>query len=168
MSLLPNIYFAGPDVFKPDHARLRAAIDRICERLGALPLHPSDNVAATAEGIYQGNVDMLRRADAVVANLEAFRSQVEPDSGTCFEIGFATARGVPVAAYLPPHQYVAYLERVTQWLGSTQRDGRHYDARDGLMIEDFGHPVNLMLASSASLHRSCEDAVAAVLQRLRG
>lgn len=168
MQPLPSIYFAGPDVFKPDHAASRAALDAICRKLGAQALHPSDNEARTPEAIYRANVAMLCRADAVVANLEAFRSEVEPDSGTCFEVGFACARNLPIAAYLPPGQNRPYLERVAQSMGASQRDDCHYDDRYGMLIENFGHPVNLMLARSASIHGSAEEAVAAVLAQLRG
>lgn len=53
---------------------------------------PIDGEQITANGIYHANLEMIRSADAVLANLNAFRG-IEPDSGTCFEVGFATALG---------------------------------------------------------------------------
>lgn len=54
----------------------------------------------TARWIYRADVGLLDAADAVLANLDFFRG-AEPDSGTCFEVGYAIARGKPVYGYVP-------------------------------------------------------------------
>ena len=85
---------------------------------------------------------MIRSADAVLANLNAFRG-IEPDSGTCFEVGFATALGKTVIGYLADGRL--HKDKVGH------DDGEIPLAADGLRVENFGLPLNLMLASSCRL-----------------
>ena len=73
-----------------------------CARLGFTAVFPLNTALpaglgsphAMARHIYQANIAHLDRCDAVVANLDFFRGP-EPDSGTCFEVGYAIARGKP-------------------------------------------------------------------------
>ena len=53
-----------------------------------------------ARHIYVSNVDLIRNCDAVLANMTPFRGDIEPDSGTVFEVGMAIAMGVMMAAAL--------------------------------------------------------------------
>jgi nucleoside 2-deoxyribosyltransferase len=52
--------------------------------------------AELAQRIDAGKLALIRRCDAVVANLRPCRGQVEPDSGTVFEVGVAIALGEPL------------------------------------------------------------------------
>ena len=133
-----KLYFAGPDVFRPDAASWADEMRGLAAAHGHHPLIPLDNTAPDAAGIYAANLAMIRDADAVVANLNPFRG-CEPDSGTCFEVGAAVALGKRVVAYVGSGETVR--ERVRRELGDS--DG--YD-HDGMLIEDFGLPLNLMLA----------------------
>jgi nucleoside 2-deoxyribosyltransferase len=45
-------------------------------------------------GIYRACLEQLQRADVVLCVLDG----ADADSGTCFEVGFAVARGIPVIA----------------------------------------------------------------------
>ena len=45
-------------------------------------------------GIYRTCLEQLQRADAVLCVLDG----ADADSGTCFEVGYAVARGIPVIA----------------------------------------------------------------------
>ena len=100
-------------------------------------------------------------ADAVLANLDFFRGP-EPDSGTCFEVGYAVARGKPVFGYIPEHG--SFAERIRE---------RHPHAigADGVLdvhgwsIEEFGLPLNLMLSVPAPL--VVGDARTALVQLVR-
>ena len=105
-------------------------------------------------------VHLVDAADAVLANLDFFRG-AEPDSGTCFEVGYAIARGKPVYAYVPDSGSLAerMRRRHPEQLG--KEAGR--DA-DGWELEEFGLPLNLMLAVPGVV--VVGDAEAA-LQRLR-
>jgi nucleoside 2-deoxyribosyltransferase len=139
-----KIYLAGPDVFRQDAGAWADEARRLCVQAGHSALIPLDGVETTASGIYQANIELIRSADAVLANLNPFRGS-EPDSGTCVEVGFALALGKTVIGYLADDATTA--ERVARLsagkLGCI--DGRPVD-RDGMFVEDFGLPLNLMLA----------------------
>jgi len=139
-----KIYLAGPDVFRPDALAWAEEARRACHAAGHSALVPLDGVETTAAGIYYANIGLIRAADAVIANLNPFRG-CEPDSGTCVEVGFALALGKPVLGYLSIEE--GTTERVARLAGAPLeiRDGRAVD-RDGLFVEDFGLPLNLMLA----------------------
>lgn len=139
-----KLYLAGPDVFLPDAVQWAENARRSCQQAGHEALIPLDGVETTAPGIYHANIGQIRAADAVLANLNAFRG-CEPDSGTCVEVGFALALGKPVIGYLDEME--STVDRVKRWQGGVmqERAGRPID-RDGLHVEDFGLPLNLMLA----------------------
>lgn len=172
----PRVYLAGPDVFRPDAADCFARMERHCAVLGLQGLRPSDGGigagttatgAALAQRIYDGNVALIRRCDAVIANLGPFRGHVEPDSGTVFEVGMAVALGKPVAAYLP-QPGTSYAERVARHF-PTRRDasGALWDEAHGLLVEGFGEPMNLMLSRSTHLFESFEQALSHLADLLR-
>lgn len=139
-----KIYLAGPDVFRADALAWATEARRLCAAAGHLALIPLDGVETTAPGIYHANIGLIRAADAVIANLNPFRG-CEPDSGTCVEVGFALALGKPVIGYLA--DAATTVERVVRLCGPLQTgdNGRPVD-RDGLHVENFGLPLNLMLA----------------------
>lgn len=142
-----NLYLAGPDVFRPDARAWADAARALCLRYGQQALIPLDGDARTAQGIFDANIAMIRNADAVLANLNPFRG-AEPDSGTAFEVGFALALGKPVWAYLAAAESI--VARVARLQGgvATSAAGPARD-REGWHIEDFGLPLNLMLAVPA-------------------
>lgn len=139
-----KIYLAGPDVFRPDAAAWAIQAHAQCAAAGHQALIPLDGVETTARGIYQANIDLIRSADAVVANLNPFRG-AEPDSGTCVEVGFALALDKPVVGYLAINETTT--ARLARQCGRplVTQNGRPVDA-DGLYVEEFGLPLNLMLA----------------------
>ncbi|MDQ0082960.1 nucleoside 2-deoxyribosyltransferase [Variovorax boronicumulans] len=101
MPTRPRVYLAGPDVFRPDAAEHFALMAAVCERLGLEALSPFDasiNAGTSPHTIYAKNMELLRSAQGVVANLAPFRG-AEPDSGTVFEVGVASALGLPVVGY---------------------------------------------------------------------
>lgn len=144
-----KIYLAGPDVFRPDALSWADAARELLAAAGHRALIPLDNVETTAAGIYRANLALIAEADAVLANLEPFRG-CEPDSGTCFEVGYAVALGKPVVAYLRDGRPLS--ARLAAHYGGLQRrpDGRLSDPQ-GLAVEDFELPVNLMLGISCRL-----------------
>lgn len=134
-----KLYLAGPDVFRPDALAWAEEARHLCTRFGHEALIPLDNEETTAGGIYRANLALIRSADAVIANLNPFRGQ-EPDSGTCVEVGFALALEKPVVGYLADVRPL--VERMA---AARSPSGRLVD-KDGLHVEDFGQPLNLMLA----------------------
>ncbi|ADV28521.1 nucleoside 2-deoxyribosyltransferase [Pseudoxanthomonas suwonensis 11-1] len=153
--MIRSLYLAGPDVFRPDATRRGQELKALCARHGFEGLFPLDqdvpaditDPAGQAAWIYRNNIALIERADAVLANLDFFRGP-EPDSGTCFEVGYAVAKGKPVYGYIPEQGSLAQRIRL-----------RHPQAigGDGLLdvhgwnIEEFGLPLNLMLSVPAPL-----------------
>lgn len=165
--MIKTLYLAGPDVFHPDAEARGAALKAMCAEAGfeglfpldqAVPAHLSEP-AAQAEWIYAANIALIRRADAVLANLDFFRGP-EPDSGTCFEVGYAVALDKPVYGYLPENGSFAQRirQRYPQTIGADGRVDTH-----GWNFEEFGLPLNLMLAVPAPLVvGSLRDALARI------
>lgn len=144
-----KIYLAGPDVFRPDALAWAEEARRRCAAAGHCAQIPLDGVETTAAGIYYANIELIRAADAVLANLNPFRG-CEPDSGTCVEVGFALALGKPVIGYVTDQ--ATCVERVARLFGPLHpgAGGRLAD-RDGMLVEDFALPLNLMLAVPARI-----------------
>ena len=133
-----KLYLAGPDVFRPDAEGWAASARALCAAAGHQALLPLDQQAATAAAICANNLRLIAEADCVVANLNPFRG-AEPDSGTCVEIGYALALGKRVVGY------AADLRPLRERLAVADTGGRCQDAA-GWQVEDFGLPLNLMLA----------------------
>lgn len=156
-----KLYLAGPDVFRPDAFEWAEEARRLCARHGHQALVPLDGVETTAPGIYHANMGLIHSADAVLANLNPFRG-CEPDSGTCVEVGVALALGKPVVGYLADG--ATTVERVARWQGQAVANsaGRYID-REGWHVEDFGLPLNLMLAVPVKIvYGTLAEAVAGV------
>ncbi|MFR0689169.1 nucleoside 2-deoxyribosyltransferase [Enterobacterales bacterium AE_CKDN230030158-1A_HGKHYDSX7] len=147
-----KLYLAGPDVFLPDAFEQGERLKALCAEFGVQGLYPLDHSVPEgivepveqARWIYQANLELIRQADAVLANLNPFRG-AEPDSGTAFELGYAAALGKPLFGYIDEGGSCA--ERLPcEWLGD--EPGRD---RDGNQIEGFGLPLNLMLGVPAKI-----------------
>ncbi|WP_422097466.1 nucleoside 2-deoxyribosyltransferase [Variovorax sp.] len=158
------IYLAGPHVFEVDARGTRSALEQTCERHNLVGIWPADVDAPAgethpqrAQRIFQANIDRLRSARGVLADLRPFRG-AEPDSGTVFEVGMAFALGIPVVAYgVPPGDYasrVATALPVEVDVAGVLRD------RAGLAVEDFGLPLNLMLACAVAVVTTADEAAA--------
>ena len=138
-----KIYLAGFDVFRPDAVDFGHRCRELCARYGMEGLYPLDNAAMEPGDIFAGNLLMIDRCDYVAARLDPFRG-VEPDSGTCFELGYAHAKGKRIYGYLEND--------------APLRDRLGEVDAEGFAVEDFGFPVNLMLAIPTRLVRgSLED-----------
>jgi nucleoside 2-deoxyribosyltransferase len=143
-----TLYLAGPDVFRPDAAAHGRALQALCTDYGFTGVFPLDEALpgdlgspqALAAFIYRRNVERIDACDAVAANLDFFRG-AEPDSGTCFEVGYAVARGKPVIGYVP--EPGSFAERIRQRHPEVVRGDLH-DVQ-GWRLEEFGLPLNLML-----------------------
>lgn len=153
-----KLYLAGPDVFRPDAPDWLRQARALCSRHGFEPLTPSDHDETTAPAIFRANLELIRQADAVVANLNPFRG-AEPDSGTCFELGYALALGKQA------YGYAACLEPLAARVARAgYADAAATHDRRGQAIENFGLPLNLMLAVPTRL---VAGDLAACLQVLR-
>ncbi|WP_148713686.1 nucleoside 2-deoxyribosyltransferase [Chitinolyticbacter meiyuanensis] len=149
-----SIYLAGPGVFRPDALAWGEQLKAACAEHGFTGLFPLDNAvregldsAAQRQWIFEANCALIRQADLVLADMRAFRSASEPDSGTAFEIGYAHALGKPVWLWLPDTAPGAtMLDRAAH---ARDGAGRPID-QQGWHVEDFGAPLNLMLWQAAA------------------
>lgn len=154
-----KIYLAGPDVFRPDVLEWAESARETCRRYGYEALIPVDHGETEAPRIFQANLDLIRKAQIVVANLNPFRG-VEPDSGTCFELGYALALDKKVCGY------VARMETLKARVHRIEGgDPESVHDNHGMAIENFGLPLNLMLAVPAMI---VEGGLEECLKQLRG
>lgn len=138
-----KIYLAGPDVFRPDVLEWAERARETCRRYGHDALIPLDHGETRVSRIFQANLELIRTAQLVVANLNPFRG-VEPDSGTCFELGYALALDKKLCGYV--ERMETLQARVNRIEGGDP--ARSHDSQ-GMAIENFGLPLNLMLAVPA-------------------
>ncbi|WGS22591.1 MULTISPECIES: nucleoside 2-deoxyribosyltransferase [unclassified Bradyrhizobium] len=150
------IYLAGPDVFLPDAVEIGRRKAEICALHGHTGLYPLDNavtpvVAGASLTIFKSNEAMMESADAIIANLTPFRGP-SADAGTVYELGYMAGRGKLCLAYSnDPASYANRVARLQQVAEAP--DGRLIDA-EGLTVEEFGLPDNLMMIHALDLHGS--------------
>ena len=148
----PKVYLAGPDVFFPNPVEVGRRKKAICERHGLKGLYPLDNEVTASDRtqmameIFRQNCRLMDEADAIIANMTPFRG-VSMDAGTAFEIGYIRAQGKPVFAYSDEKEPTDYAGRMRHL--NLLADGGGLIDRDGLAIEDFGLPDNLMMVCAA-------------------
>ncbi|QOP41095.1 nucleoside 2-deoxyribosyltransferase [Sulfurimonas marina] len=147
---MKKIYIAGPDVFEKDSIEIGKQLVKLCREYGFEGLYPLDNVVdfsqekhKIAQDIYDANAAMIKKADIVIANLNTFRGK-EADSGTVWECGYASGLGKEVYGYMQnTDSYITNFNDDEKF----ERDGYCVDTKER-MIEDFDHPINLMIACS--------------------
>src|SRR5437588_3837135 len=149
-----KIYLAGPDVFLPDAVEIGRRKIEICARHGLTGLYPLDNKVdlaahAASLAIFKGNEAMMDAADAIIANLTPFRGP-GADPGTVYELGHMAGRGQLLFAY--SNDPAIYAERVARTHKLTKSQDGHLSDGDGLTVEDFGLPDNLMMMHALDLH----------------
>ena len=148
-----KVYLAGPDVFLPDAIEVGRRKVELCARHGLTGLYPLDNTvelgSATASlEIFRGNEAMMDAADAIIANLTPFRGP-GADAGTVYELGYMVGRGKPCFGYCnDPAIYADRVRRLTE----VRTDNGWLVDSEGLTIEDFGLPDNLMMIHALELH----------------
>lgn len=149
MKALPRIYLAGPDIFYPDVDERYARLKQLCSDVGLFGVAPPDGVDfpveltyACAAKIRRHDLKLLRSCAGVLANVSPYLG-LEPDSGTAYEMGYAAALGLPIVGYT--FDGLLTHERAAQAGRPIGPDGR--EAKEGLLLENFGLTANLMLAA---------------------
>lgn len=153
-----SVYLAGPEVFLVNARQILQAKKAICQQQGWVGLAPVDNEdldpslteQALANAIYQGNLDQMNRADAIIANITPFRGP-HMDPGTAFEVGFFAAQHKPIVVYTQdPHELA---DRVMAWSGQPvdgeDHRGQLLRDRNQHLVENFGFRENLMIEAAA-------------------
>jgi nucleoside 2-deoxyribosyltransferase len=148
-----KIYLAGPDVFLPDALEIGRRKAAICAGFGLIGLYPLDNTVdlvspAASLDIFRGNEAMMDSADAIIANLTPFRGP-GADAGTVYELGYMAGRGKHCLGY--SNDPSIYAERARRFTTVEARGGLLVDA-EGVTVEDFGLPDNLMMIHALELH----------------
>ena len=145
---MKKIYIAGPDVFLKNSISVGEKLLILCKEYGYKGLYPLDNIVdftqdkhKIAKDIYEANIAMIHKADIIIANLNMFRGK-EADSGTVWECGYAHALGKRVYAYMDSTR-----EYIDNFDDKVKEDEFYLD-KDETIIEDFSHPINLMIACS--------------------
>lgn len=164
-----KVYLAGPGVFRQDAQAWGKRLVAACTAHAIQGLYPLDcelpgtcrEKQAQRRWIFANNCSLIQQSDAVFADMRAFRSLAEPDSGTAFEVGFAHALGKPVWLWLPDCRPDASLinrlpcsRQASVWLDDS-----------GWVVEDFAAPINLMLwdaAAGVSFDAQPEEAIASM------
>jgi len=145
-----RLYLAGPEVFRRDAAAIGEEMKALCAQYGFVGVYPLEAELSAGDErlsrrIFDANLDTIRACDAVIANLSPFRGP-SADAGTVFELGVAIALGKPVFAYAGGA--ATYAARVAQSHGPLQKTGGRLFAGDGMSVEDFGLPDNLMIVEA--------------------
>ncbi|MDD2789175.1 MAG: nucleoside 2-deoxyribosyltransferase [Sulfurimonas sp.] len=147
---MKKIYIAGPDVFERNSLEIGAKYLHLCEKYGFSGNYPLDNVIdfdqekhKVARDIFLANEKLIDDCDIVIANLNAFRGK-EADSGTIWECGYAYAKGKRVYGYMQDTK--AYIENFGK--SEKKEDAGFYWDSEERFIEDFDHPINLMITCS--------------------
>ncbi|MDC7784312.1 nucleoside 2-deoxyribosyltransferase [Rhodoplanes sp. TEM] len=128
------IYLAGPDVFLPDAAdigRRKLALCTAAGLEGFFPLEDGLGAEPGSRAIFDANLALMERAEAIIANLTPFRGP-SADPGTVFELGYMAGRGTFCVGYSNDPR--PYADRVR----ASAHDRGH-------RIEDFGLADNLMI-----------------------
>lgn len=146
-----KLYLAGPEVFLDDAREIGRRKKALCAAYGFTGLFPLDPAPEAGDGrgsaaIFAANLELMRQADALIANLTPFRG-LSGDAGTAFEVGFCAALGKPVMAYsaIPGEMKARALAQIGPADG-----GAATLLADGFHVEDFGHFDNLMLAEAVA------------------
>ncbi len=156
----PKIYLAGPTVFHPDFAAIFRDRKKLCADFGfegVAPIDGDTELAPTnddpaclkllAAAIRQGNIDKISACDAIIADVSPFRGP-GADDGTAWEMGLGEALGKVVLAFSEQADET-YAAQVEKWPGVRPITGKCLKLVDvdGLLVENFSLPANLMLAA---------------------
>lgn len=142
------IYLAGPDVFRPNAIDLAEKAKMLCAQFGHIGLSPVDSPAISSKAIFLGNIGLIKKATMVIANLTPFRG-AEVDTGTAFEVGMAVAMGKRVIGYVDRNEEM--IARVGRCFGPLTADKDVLRDENQDLVENFGNPVNLMIAESCEI-----------------
>lgn len=145
---MQKIYIAGPDVFERNSIEIGKKYIQLCKEYGCDGQYPLDNVIdfnqekrKIAFDIFLANQKLIDECDIVIANLNSFRGK-EADSGTVWECGYAYAKDKKVYGYMDSKR-----DYIKQFSVKKEENGVFWDEEDRF-IEDFNHPINLMIACS--------------------
>lgn len=141
-----KIYIAGPDVFYPNSNEISKSykeyIKNTCKDWEGI--YPGDSDSESSKLIFAHNINMIRNSDIIVANLNDFRGR-DVDSGTAFEIGYAYSLNKSIYGYMKDTRPL--VDKIpSHYIIEDYYSKSNLKDFDNNRIENFGYPVNLMLA----------------------
>lgn len=161
---MKKIYIAGFDVFKTNSKEIGQNYKLTCKEYGYEGLYPLDNEIdetwskeVAREFIYTKNIELIHKADIVVANANPFRG-MELDSGTAFEIGYAQALGKKIMIYMEDTR--SYVDKFEE---KNEENGIFFDQK-GMFIEDFNYPLNLMFSDATIVQGGFKEALSVLIK----
>lgn len=148
-----KIYLAGPEVFFREPHKEGQRMKDICAQYdfeGVFPLDGDLDIDGLedweiAEAIFDANIQKIDGCSAVIANMTPFRGP-GMDAGTAFEVGYAHAEGKLIIGWSSDDR--DYIDRVREYFGGKLDKSDRWRDPQGLEVEDFGQPDNLMMASA--------------------
>ncbi len=148
-----KIYLAGPEVFFPAPQKEGQRLRGICAYHGFEGVFPVDDEVGMeglagweiAEAIFNANIQKIDECSAVIANMTPFRGP-GMDGGTAFEIGYAFSAGKLIVGWSSDDR--DYIDRVREYFGGKLEQSDRWRDPQGLEVEDFGQPDNLMMSSA--------------------
>jgi nucleoside 2-deoxyribosyltransferase len=148
-----EVYLAGPDVFLPEPVEMGRRKKEICAKHGLIGLFPLDNeIDLKAKGaslnIFRANETLMKKADAIIANLTPFRGP-GADAGTVYELGYMAACGKLCLGY--SNDPALYADRVARFTAVKPCGDRLIDAEE-LTVENFHLSDNLMMIHALDLY----------------
>lgn len=171
----PRIYLAGPTCFELNAQERYDTLKAICAKYGMVGVSPMDNEIENPDGalpphaiatqIQVANAELISTCDAIIADVTPFRG-IEPDSGTCVEIGMGLALGKMVATYSAQNAFT-YAQRVQADREVETVDGEIIDKVSNTKVEDFGLCQNLMIAIPCSCFATPEHAIGHLATRFK-
>lgn len=149
-----RVYLAGPDCFRENSLGIYARKKDLCKAYGLEGMAPLDNELDDGDNLFfeaahirKGNIEMIHKADIIIAEISPFRGP-GMDAGTAFEIGYAQALSKKVIMYSNESQS-RYKDRVNDWHNLSGIEYRTSFV-EFPSVEDFQLTDNLMIAL-------CED-----------
>ena len=186
-----KIYLAGPEVFLPNPIEKGNWKREVIERFNRtvlkgddfrfMALYPMDPIIKdfkldpqTAMRIFYNNIDLMKEADIVIANMTRFRGP-SMDVGTAFEMGFVYALNKPVLGYYSVQETYCtsdqkasdfdctsfdsdkstlYVDKVKNFAKGYFMGSGEFEGRDRYthLVEDFKLGDNLMMLGAVRGH----------------
>lgn len=166
----PTVYAAGPDLFYPNAQARYAAIAALCDEFGFDLWTPEEDpngpaLAQTPEvarHLSVKNEDRANNCDILLANFQPFLGS-QPDPGTVWEACCAYKEGNVVTGYIGDALTMAEREKQYRTLTAV---GDVYRDAEGVLVEDFGLPANLMIAVPCQIFQTPRQALVYAVDQL--
>jgi nucleoside 2-deoxyribosyltransferase len=150
----PLVFLSGPQRYSPAAAAYYAdakekcasrGLDAICplDDVAGMPRPESDDPYTVAAGQLDRCQAMVRRCDAILADLSDFHG-LEPNNDVSFECGMAFQLGKKIVGCMPDTRRMR--ERIPHF-----GEDREYRDICGNNVENFDYPINLMFACSMEI-----------------